>query len=56
MIFYYYHIINTKNKKEYIGITEKIPEERFNQHKKMLRKNNHPNYKLQFDWYLRSKS
>ena len=50
MIFNYYHIVNVENKKKYIGITEKTIEHRFKQHKSMLQKNEHPNYKLQYDW------
>ena len=50
MIFNYYHIVNVINKKEYIGITEKTIEYRFKQHKNLLKKNEHPNYKLQYDW------
>ena len=50
MIFYYYQITNIQTNKKYIGITEKEPNERFNQHKKLLEKNKHFNYILQEDW------
>lgn len=50
MIFNYYHILNLKNNKEYIGITEKAAEVRFAQHKQSLKANNHANYLLQKDW------
>lgn len=50
MLFNFYKITNNKNNKFYIGITEKPTKERINQHFKMLRKGNHPNYKLQKDW------
>ena len=50
MIFYYYQITNIQTNKKYIGITEKEPEERFTQHKKLLEKNKHFNYMLQEDW------
>ena len=50
MLFHYYKIINVINDKTYIGITEKKPEERWRQHKKLLQKNEHPNYKMQKEW------
>ena len=50
MIFNYYQITNLINNKVYIGITEKTIEERYEKHKKLLNKNNHPNYYLQPDW------
>lgn len=50
MMFNYYQIENLINKKVYIGITELPIEKRFQQHKKMLRNHNHPNYFLQPDW------
>lgn len=50
MKFNYYHIINKSTNKEYIGITEKTFEERFKQHKKLLKSNKHPNWILQKDW------
>lgn len=50
MIFNYYQITNTINKKVYIGITEQPIEERYKRHKQLLNANKHPNYFLQPDW------
>jgi len=50
MKFNYYHILNTVNNKEYIGITEKPLEQRFSQHKKSLKAKKHPNWLLTEDW------
>ena len=52
MKFNYYQIINIKNNKKYIGITEKEVNIRFKEHKNLLNKNKHPNYNLQKDWNL----
>lgn len=52
MKFNYYQIINIKNDKKYIGITEKEVSIRFKEHKSLLNKNKHPNYNLQKDWNL----
>ena len=50
MIYNYYQIENIINNKIYIGITELPVEQRFTQHKKMLKNHSHPNYFLQTDW------
>ena len=52
MKFNYYQIINLKNNKKYIGITEKDIDIRFKEHINLLNKNKHPNYNLQKDWIL----
>lgn len=44
-----YSITNIKNGKKYIGQTINF-KRRFKQHKKYLRKNNHPNDHLQKAW------
>lgn len=44
-----YKITNTKNGKVYIGQSVDI-DKRFREHRKMLRDNNHINYRLQDDW------
>lgn len=44
-----YKITNIKNGKVYIGQSVDV-DKRFNQHKKLLRENNHGNYRLQDDW------
>ena len=49
MRFYYYSILNIKNNKRYLGITENI-ERRKKEHFNNLRNNSHCNYKLQMDW------
>lgn len=49
MKFYYYKITNIKNNKFYIGITQNY-RKRWQEHKNLLLKNKHPNYKLQKDW------
>lgn len=46
---YVYRILNTINNKNYIGITVNY-EERWQQHKRALRKNKHVNLKLQHAW------
>ena len=50
MLFSYYKIVNKINKKEYIGITQKEPEQRFREHRKNLKSHHHPNYLLQADY------
>ena len=50
MLFSYYKIVNKINKKEYIGITQKEPEQRFREHRKNLKNHYHPNYLLQADY------
>lgn len=52
MTFNYYHIVNKVNNKTYIGITDREPSKRFREHKGLLMKNVHYNYKLQEDWNL----
>lgn len=52
MCFNYYQIVNNKNEKKYIGITKKNVEIRFKEHRSLLEKNRHPNFKLQKDWNL----
>ncbi len=50
MKFNYYQIVNKVNGKKYIGITDREPNTRFAEHKRMLQNNKHINYKLQKEW------
>lgn len=49
MKFYYYSIKNTKDGKQYIGITTNI-RKRWNEHIRQLNSNNHANIHLQRAW------
>lgn len=51
MTFYYYKIVNLKNNKNYIGITENI-QRREKEHFSLLENHSHSNSKLQTDYNL----
>ena len=45
-----YYIDNERNWKGYVGCTTNSLAKRFGQHKYLLRRNQHPNKRLQEDW------